>query len=617
MRGKLVQLSPARSQLSINGAAVGLLALMAFLMLASARDDTPTTDDNVSIISGYSYLRKAEYRLEPQNPPLLKDLGALPLLFFNLHEPWDHKGWSQEIDPDVLGREFLYHSGNDPDVIVRAAKASMILFTVAFGCVLFWWTRKELGGPTALLTLFLYTFSPTFLAHGRSVTTDVGAAAGFFVGVTAFLRFLKNPNNGNVVLAGLAMGFAFLTKFSTVALIPIVLILAVAWVFVHNKPARHGLCRSRRLPGGGFVIAFRPKLTERGRALGRCLLRTVVIIAIAYLIIYPVYLFHIWNYSPTLQVSEAKLHRDLYGMHGTAKDMVIWASDKSLLRPWAEYFLGLLVALKASQWGQPLFFLGKVYPTGLRSYFPFVYLIKEPLAMHLLTLIALVFALSRIRRPLSPWKEPWEWQRQWLAEHFTGFAFLVTLGIYWAALIRSNMNIGVRHLLPAFPLTFVLVANQIVAFARQIEHRRVAAWVFRLALGALLAWQAFTVLRVHPSYLAYFNEMAGGPDGGWRYVNDSNLDWGQDLKRLSRFVEQRGIGRIRVDAFGPADPTYYLKKRYQGPVGCSGTLEGWVAVSAMIYPGAPWNPSCDYRGWLPMEKLVAKIGYSIFIFYRN
>ena len=79
-----------------------------------------------------------------------------------------------------------------------------------------------------------------------------------------------------------------------------------------------------------------------------------------------------------------------------------------------------------------------------------------------------------------------------------------------------------------------------------------------MILGALIAWQSVTVLRVHPSYLAYFNEIAGGPDGGWRYVTDSNLDWGQDLKRLSEFVEERGISEIHLDYFGTADPAYYL-----------------------------------------------------------
>jgi hypothetical protein len=326
-------------------------------------------------------------------------------------------------------------------------------------------------------------------------------------------------------------------------------------------------------------------------------------------VFYRVYLHHIWNSAPARQLQSAEIHRHLYSLSGTAFDIVLWASDKSALRPWAEYFLGLLVALKASEWGQPLFFLGQVYPTGLRSYFPFVYLVKEPLTLHVLTIVALVFALSRIR-----WRFQSAKRREWLAQHFTEFAFLVVLGIYWTALIRSNMNIGVRHLLPAFPLTFILVANQIVTLFRRIEKRRVAAWGGRLALGALLGWQALTVLRVHPSYLAYFNELAGGPEGGWRYVNDSNLDWGQDVKRLAQFVEERDIPGIYMSFFGPADAAYYLKGKDLGPVPCSEPPKGWVAVSAMMYPGAPWNPECDYRRWLPMEKLVTKIGYSIFVF---
>ena len=179
--------------IAVSAAAAAMLVLMAVLMFTSAWNDSPTSDDNVSIISGYSYLRKQEYRLEPQNPPLIKDLGAFPLLFMKLHEPWDHPGWDKESDPDLLGREFLYKSGNDPDAILRAAKAPMILFAVAFGAVLFWWMRKEFGASAALLTLFLYTFSPTFLAHGRFVTTDVSAAAAFFITTVALLRFLQDP----------------------------------------------------------------------------------------------------------------------------------------------------------------------------------------------------------------------------------------------------------------------------------------------------------------------------------------------------------------------------------------------------------------------------------------
>src|SRR3990172_5141843 len=407
---------------SNTAAGVGLLGLMAALMFASTWDDTPTSDDNVAIISGYSYLRKQEYRLEPQNPPLMEDLAAVPLLFMDLREPWDSKSWVEANDPE-LGKEFLYRSGNDPDAILRAARMPMILFAAAFGGILFWWTRKEFGGGTALLATFLYTFSPTVLAHGRIAATDLGATAGFFISTIVLLRFLRNPTWGNVALAGLAMGFAFLTKFSTVALVPMAVILASVWALIHGEKG------------------------TRIRVLWHYLGRTACTIAIACLVIYLVYLHHTWNYTPERQRADAVFQQQLYGMEGAAITAVVWASDKPMLQPGAEYVLGLLAALKASDWGQPLFFLGAVHPTGLRWYFPFVYLIKEPLALLALTLAAFLLALTQI------WKNPRRGQgslwlprnhgslREWLTEHFTEFAFLVVLAIYWAALIRSNMNI--------------------------------------------------------------------------------------------------------------------------------------------------------------------------------
>ncbi|HWP84961.1 MAG TPA: glycosyltransferase family 39 protein, partial [Terriglobia bacterium] len=595
--------------------AAALLGVMALLMFTSSWNDTPTSDDNVALISGYSYLRRQEFRLEPQNPPLMEDLAAAPLLWMNLREPWDHKAWEEANDPE-LGQAFLYQMGNDPDAMLRAARTPMILFALLFGAALFGWTRKEFGSGAALLTLFLYVFSPTFLAHGRIVATDLGATAGFFLTIAAFLRFLKRPRWSNGLLAGLVLGLALLSKFSTIALLPILLFLAAAWAFANATPGRR--IRWRRLPGGGFALALRRRRERDNVSLLGWLARAAGIIVIAFLVVYAVYLHHIWNYAPERQARDAQFQRTLYDLGGTAADMVLWSSDRPLLRPWSQYFLGLLVALKASRWGQPVFFLGSVRPTGSRWYFPFVYLIKEPLPLHLLTLLALAWALRRgLRIPLPPAAASNRLQplRQWLREHFVEFAFLSVLGVYWAALIRSNMNIGVRHLLPAFPFLFILIARPIVSLAQTGAGTPRRRWGFRALLGALLAWQAIGVLRVHPSYLAYFNELVGGPRNGWRYVNDSNLDWGQDVKRLAQFVEQRAIAGIRVDYFGPADAGYYLKERYLGPLGCTESPKGWVAVSAMLYPGAPWNPGCDYRARLPMEKLVATIGYSIFVFY--
>jgi hypothetical protein len=612
----------ARNEFPVKTAAIALLGLMAALMVSSAWDDTLTNDEAAHIGAGYSYLERADYRMNPEHPPLIKDLASLPLLAMGLQPDWNHKSWSEDpFGQWDFGQRLVFNSGRDPDAVTRAAKAPMIVFTVALGALLFAWTRKQFGNAVALLALFFYAFSPTFLAHGRLVTTDVGAAAGFFVGTTGFLRYLNNPTRRSMVLAGLAMGFAFLTKFSTVALIPIALLLAVAWALagkageVGEVPARRGFFRFRKGKGASFAVAFRAP--SRVSALCTWLARTAGVIAIAYLVIYPLYLHHTWNYPPERQRTDTISRLEGHGVGHTPKNIVIWASDKPVVRPWAEYFSGLFQNIQRSAAGNNPFFLGRIQETGSPLYFPFVYLVKEPLALHALTVFALVsalvFAFSRIRGRASP-EAGRERLRPWLAEHFVEFAFLVVIAVYWGMAVTSNLNVGVRHLLPTFPFVFILVANGVTGLHRRLAGKAPALWAFRITLGALLAWQAMTVIRVHPSYLAYFNELAGGPENGWRYVSDSNVDWGQDLKRLAKFVDQQGIQEIHLDYFGGADPAYYLQEKYRSISGCSEPQKGWVAVSAFMYQGWRAKPECDYRRWLPMDKLVTKIGYAIFVF---
>ncbi|MBI2820497.1 MAG: glycosyltransferase family 39 protein, partial [Acidobacteria bacterium] len=350
----------------VHAVAITLLVLMAILMFSSAWNDTITTDELPHIAAGYSYLVKDDSRLNPEHPPLMKDLAAIPLLFMNLRAPWENKSWAEEINGQwEFGKLLIF--GNDADAITRAAKVPMILFTLAFGWIIFWWTRQEFGGAAALLALFLYAFSPTFLAHGRLVTTDVGAAAGFFIGTIGFLRFLKNPTRRNVALAGLAMAFALLTKYSTFGLALIAVILSAAWPVLHEEPG------------------------NRIRGIVRYLKLTACVLVVALLAIYPVYLHHTWNFPPERQRDYVEL-----GISGQSqyKYAVHWASDKPVLRPWAAYMFGPIYVVQRSEFdNNPRYFWGNIHNTGLPLYFPFVYLVKEPLPLHLLTILALLLAL--------------------------------------------------------------------------------------------------------------------------------------------------------------------------------------------------------------------------------
>ena len=160
------------------------------------------------------------------------------------------------------------------------------------------------------------------------------------------------------------------------------------------------------------------------------------------------------------------------------------------------------------------------------------------------------------------------------------------LALYWYVSITANLNIGVRHLLPVFPFTFMLVGREVSRWLTdhggRVSPRKATARVKGVCVASLLLWQAVSVVSVFPSFLAYFNEASGGPEEGGRYVVDSNLDWGQDLRRLGAFVEAEGIEKIAVDYFGQGAPAYELGEKYVPWRSALGPYRGWLAVSATV-----------------------------------
>ena len=168
--------------------AVAMLGIMFVLMFFSAWGDSATMDELAHIPAGYSYLAQKDYRLNPEHPPLIKDLAAFPLLYLNLNFPTDVGAWKNDVNGQWdMGRIFLYESGNNADKILRFSRFPIMLLALIFGWLLFRWVRGIYGDEVGLLTLFFYSFSPTFIAHSRYVTTDLAAAFGFFIGIAAFI----------------------------------------------------------------------------------------------------------------------------------------------------------------------------------------------------------------------------------------------------------------------------------------------------------------------------------------------------------------------------------------------------------------------------------------------
>jgi len=219
-----------------------LLVLMLLLAFLSMLDDSATMDEMAHIPAGYSYISQKDMRINPEHPPLLKDLAGLSVWLGSkltnspINFPSQAKSWQEGVnDQWEFGDVFLYKSGNDADQIIFWARLPMLLLMILLGFYVFKWSRELYGNKAGLIALFLYSLSPTFLAHGRLVTTDVGAAAAFFIATYYLVKWLQQSNKKNLVKAGLAFGLAMLTKFSLVLLFPYFVFLVVVWTLVGKK----------------------------------------------------------------------------------------------------------------------------------------------------------------------------------------------------------------------------------------------------------------------------------------------------------------------------------------------------------------------------------------------
>lgn len=622
----------------ITGIAIGILALMAVLMLGSSWNDSAIMDELPHIPAGYSYLVKQDYRLNPEHPPLIKMLAAVPLLFQKIYFPSDSPHWAHEVNGQWdFGREFLYHSGNNSEQIIFWARIPIMLLALGAAWLIFAFTRKRFGDRASLLTLTLFAFSPTVLAHSRFVTTDLGALFAFLIGIFSLVMFLEQPTWKNAIYAGIAFGIAQLLKFSLVLLIPMYVIILGVWFYGQSKKFRVDYEAS---------MALRP--WSSAKADKNLIGKVLAIFAIGILVIWPLYQYAVWKYPPERQKYDTEFILTSFA-HSPASlkdacgslsrlsrcpaELVIWASDKPILRPYAEYLLGVLMVFQRQAGGNTAYFLGEVTNIGSRAYFPVSYLLKEPIPILMLVIVALSLAICRMRNFN-------QWSRKafvrWANDHPLEWSSLIMILVYWAASMKSPLNIGLRHVMPTFPFIYLLTAKEIDRWMVALQFKPQASWIlwmreiakniFRQAskylfIYCLLLWLIIETILVAPSYLAYYNELVGGTKEGYIYIVDSNYDWGQDLKRLTMFVKQKGIEKIAVDYFGGGDPGYYLGKTFEPWWSAKGPLRGWFAISATFRQGAFGKtidgfirkPEDEYM-WLKPYEPVGKAGDSIFLY---
>lgn len=568
---------------------LGFAAVFITLTVSSYVRESAVWDEPQHLVAGYSALKFHDYRTDPEHPPFLRMWAALPLLGMD-----EIKFDIQKIDTMapaewVLGGQFFFchdvlYVANDADHLLYAARFMIVLLGVALGVLVFCWAHELFGFWPAMITLGLYTIEPNLLAHARLVTTDFGLTC-FVFGTMYFLwRMARRLSVGN--LCGLVVFFtlAQISKFSAVLLGPIVLALLVVRV-CRRSPWKTSIGRAA-------------ELSARLAKLAAALAVFLVLVVVAWVAIWATYDF---RYLPSAAPGwRMDLHKDpvMLQRTPTITRAVAWTDEHRLLpNAYSEGFLlGQVKAQKRSG-----FLAGSYRVSGWWWFFPFAFLVKAPMSVLLLFVTGVVLCTIRWRRFLDD----------------TAYA-LLPLAAFLAAAMTAKLNIGARHILPIYP--FALLSAGYAIAELHGEQRK----PFRLLLGSLCLLAVSEFILVCPHYLAFFNQFTGGPRNGHKYLVDSNLDWGQDLKGLKRWMDKRAVRHVSLSYFGTADPAYYKIDCTYLPGGPffdenlvgDPRLPGFVAVSVTNLRGVYFPESARnfYKPLLNM-KPAAVIGYSIYVYW--
>jgi hypothetical protein len=525
-------------------AAGALLAAHFFIAMSSIRYKTATYDEVAHVTAGYSYWTRNDYGFELQyiDGHLPQCWISLPLLGMNLEFPKDQwekqKAWG-------IGRRFFFYCGNDADAMLWRTRAMNAILSVGFGWLVFEWSRRLFGPMGGIISLLLYAFNPTVLAHGRLATADLASSAFFLMSAGSLWRMFHRVSPGTVVCCSLALSGLVLSKTSAVLIVPICLLLLIV-----------------RLVGRRDLILAWGKtrvVADRRRQAG--ILAGVLLLQFA-LVVGSIWAFHGFRYSAraSMDANTEKLWEEMHAKLGSFSGVMKFARDYRLL---PETYLSQTAQMIAIARGTsdfrkfPSFLNGHYYQGGVWYYFPYAFLVKTPLALFAMLMIA-------------AWAVVWKWRDAIGRNADKNMARLVWEGfyrtaplwilfvVYWASTIMSQLNIGHRHLLPTYPILFILAGA--AAFWFQQGDR--LGIVLRYAVAACSIAIVVDCCLMFPHYLAYFNAIAGGPRNAYKHLCDSSLDWGQDLPGLGIWLEnKRRLGiemePVFIGYFGMANPKHY------------------------------------------------------------
>src|SRR6185437_15277760 len=412
-------------------------------------------------------LKHGDFGLNPEHPPLVKMLAALPLLRLPLREP-PLPGDFFKYDAFHSGKEFIFHNNVGHDEIIFRARIAASLLTMLLALLVFIAAQEMFGTGAAFIALALMVSDPNVLAHGAVVGTDMGLSCFMFASIYAFYRYVKAPSPGRLIVVGIAGGLALASKHTAIVILPMLVLLAICEVvrtYLRNKSD------AAAATDGGRI--------STGKRAARLAVAIAAMSIIAIAILWAFYGFRYQAREAGLQLNPT-MPEYLQQLSRPREAHILAAVAHWHLFP-ESYIYGLAdVRIMSDFYTSYLF--GRIYPHGVWFYFPAAFVIKSTLAFLILLGIA-IWAIAT--RKLTCWRE---------------ILFLTIPPVFHLLVAMSaGMNIGLRHILPMYMFLYILIAGASIKLIQ--KNRR---WLYAVVI--LIIFQAISGAHAYPAYLAYENE---------------------------------------------------------------------------------------------------------------
>lgn len=476
---------------------IGVLIAVGLFGTVQAWRQSMTTDEGIHVASSYLALTRGEHRFDPEHPFLFKYLTALPILVLQPNLPKDDATLWDDAKPTYYDSwrearewsdQWIYQSGNNAQLMIFLARIPGVLALVALVWLVWFTTRHWFGNSVARWALFFTALNPTLLAHGPLTNTDVPVALASLFVIWRLWRYFEEQTWKNVVWIGAALGIALTTKYSALILLPI----AFIWLIYTAAQKRQSV-----------VVT----IVHGGSAL---LLMWFVIWSV-YFWRSPIFL----DGTSNIAVSTAS---DLLKQWGLNLDTI--THQMKWILPTA-FTKGALLTIGSSVFGRSVYFLGTTYSSGVWHYFPTLFILKSQLIVVLLTLTGIGLFARRIF-------QPWTWKP-------ASVLILITVALLTYASVTSKLNLGIRHISTLMPFSAIFLATTTV-YMKQILLRK--GFIIAITAGMI-----FPVVSQSSDLIGFRNSIVYPREQSYQYFNDSNLDWGQQSKRITEVVTREFDGK--------------------------------------------------------------------------